>query len=343
MVLSDLAEFTHLVTRLKLAPDSARSDTSLSEVERVRGGDFADRLSVRALSRAWQILLKAIPEVQAATRPLAAAEMALVRLIYAADLPTPDEALRQVREGGSLALPARAPNAAPSGASAVASPPARAAAPAVQAAPAPVTAMRAVSGAAPALRDLPEARAEMPPAAAQARGPAPSPAMPRPTLVPSAPAPQPAPQAAAASKPETGPRLRRFEDVVALADERRDIGLKMALERDAHLVRFEDGRIELRLAEGGRATLATDLANALHAWTGRRWVVALSQETGEATLDAQAKAAVKSRHQGAASHPLVQAVLKNFPGAQIVDVRDKAPDPPDPGDAAPSDSDDPDL
>ncbi|QRE75990.1 DNA polymerase III subunit gamma/tau [Methylobacterium aquaticum] len=332
VVLSDLAEFTHLVTRLKLAPDSARVDTSLSEVERVRGGDFADRLSVRALSRAWQILLKAIPEVQSATRPLAAAEMALVRLIYAADLPTPDEALRQVRDGGGLVLPARAPGPAPSGASALASPPARAAAPAMQAAPAPVTAMRAVGGAAPALRALPEVRPEMPPA------PAPAPAMPRPTLVP----PAPAPQAAAAAKPESGPRLRRFEDVVALADERRDIGLKMALERDAHLVRFEDGRIELRLAEGGRATLATDLANALHAWTGRRWVVALSQETGEATLDAQAKAAVKSRHQGAASHPLVQAVLKTFPGAQIVDVRDKASDPPDLDDAAPPDSDDPD-
>ncbi|PIK74903.1 DNA polymerase III subunit gamma/tau, partial [Methylobacterium frigidaeris] len=78
-------------------------------------------------------------------------------------------------------------------------------------------------------------------------------------------------------------------------------------------------------------------------WTGRRWVVALSQETGEATLDARAKAAVQSRHQGAASHPLVQAVLKNFPGAQIVDVRDKAPDPPDLGDVPPPDSDDPDL
>ncbi|KTS41459.1 DNA polymerase III subunits gamma and tau, partial [Methylobacterium indicum] len=180
VVLADLAEFTHLVTRLKLAPDSARVDTSLSEVERVRGGDFADRLSVRALSRAWQILLKAIPEVQAASRPLAAAEMALVRLIYAADLPTPDEALRQIRDGGSLALPARAPGAAPSGASAMASAAVRAAAPAMQAAPAPVTAMRA-GGAAPALRALPEVPAEMPPA------PPPAPATPRATLVPPAP------------------------------------------------------------------------------------------------------------------------------------------------------------
>ncbi|MFH6782883.1 DNA polymerase III subunit gamma/tau [Methylobacterium sp. MA0201] len=329
VVLSDLAEFTHLVTRLKLAPDSARSDTSLSEVERVRGGDFADRLSVRALSRAWQILLKAIPEVQAAARPLAAAEMALVRLIYAADLPTPDEALRQIKDGGSLALPARAPSAAPASAPSmqVASP----VAPVMPAAsPAPVPTLRATSAAAPALaRSLPEA----PPVEAAPR-PAPPPAMPRPTLVQSAPP---------ASKPDSGPRLRRFEDVVALADERRDIGLKMALERDAHLVRFEDGRIEFRLAEGGRPTLGTDLARALEAWTGRRWVVALSKEDGEATLDARAKAAVQSRHQGAASHPLVQAVLKNFPGAQIVDVRDKAPDPAVTGDIPPPEADDPDL
>ncbi|MFD0934879.1 DNA polymerase III subunit gamma/tau, partial [Methylobacterium trifolii] len=89
VVLSDLAGFTHLVTRLKLVPEAAAADPTLSEVERVRGGTFAQKLSVRALSRAWQILLKAIPEVQSAPRPLAAAEMALVRLAYAADLPTP--------------------------------------------------------------------------------------------------------------------------------------------------------------------------------------------------------------------------------------------------------------
>ncbi|PIK71348.1 DNA polymerase III subunit gamma/tau, partial [Methylobacterium frigidaeris] len=258
VVLSDLAEFTHLVTRLKLAPDSARADTSLSEVERVRGGDFADRLSVRALSRAWQILLKAIPEVQTATRPLAAAEMALVRLIYAADLPTPDEALRQIKEGGSLALPVRAPAGTSAGTSAGA--PTMQAAPAVApvmqtAAPVPASAtvLRAASPAAPALaRSLPEAS----PAEAAPR-PAPPAAMPRPTLVQPAPAARPdAARSNPAAKAESGPRLRRFEDVVALADERRDIGLKMALERDVHLVRFEDGRIEFRLAEGGRPTLA---------------------------------------------------------------------------------------
>ncbi|MDB5589731.1 DNA polymerase III subunit gamma/tau, partial [Enterovirga sp.] len=98
-MLEDLAAFTHLVTRLKLAPEAAK-DPALTEAERTRGADFAARLSTRSLSRAWQILLKAVSEVAGSQRPLAAAEMALVRLAYAADLPTPDEALRLLRAGG---------------------------------------------------------------------------------------------------------------------------------------------------------------------------------------------------------------------------------------------------
>ena len=82
-VLSDLAAFVHLVTRLKHLPEGA-SDLSLTEAERTRGQDFAERLSVRVLSRAWQLLLKGIQEVQTAPRPLPAAEMVLVRLAYAA-------------------------------------------------------------------------------------------------------------------------------------------------------------------------------------------------------------------------------------------------------------------
>ena len=110
-----------------------------------------------------------------------------------------------------------------------------------------------------------------------------------------------------------------------MADERRDIGLKMALEREVHLVRFEEGRIEFRLADGGRQSLANDLARSLDAWTGQRWIVALSKEVGEPTLAYKARAALESRHENAAAHPLVREVLARFPGAQIVDVRDKAP------------------
>ena len=98
VVLTDLAEFTHLVTRLKLVPDAVK-DNSLAQAERVRGGDFAQRLSIRILARTWQMLLKGLAEVKQADRPIMAAEMVLVRLAHAADLPTPDEALRMLRDG----------------------------------------------------------------------------------------------------------------------------------------------------------------------------------------------------------------------------------------------------
>jgi DNA polymerase-3 subunit gamma/tau len=99
VILSDLAEFTHFVTRVKVIPAVA-DDVSLSEAERTRGRDFAVQLSMRVLSRTWQMLLKGVSEVQAAGRPVTAAEMVLVRIAYAADLPTPDEVVRSLGEKG---------------------------------------------------------------------------------------------------------------------------------------------------------------------------------------------------------------------------------------------------
>ncbi len=128
VVLSDLAEFVNFVTRVKIVPATA-DNVAFSETERVRGRDFATKLSMRVLSRMWQMLLKGIAEVQAATRPAAAAEMVLVRIAYVADLPTPDEALRMIEQNGgaSPAVTSSAPSRGAPGpsASAVASAPVR--------------------------------------------------------------------------------------------------------------------------------------------------------------------------------------------------------------------------
>jgi DNA polymerase III subunit gamma/tau len=94
-VLSELAEFTHAVTKLKLTPDAPK-DAALTEEEQLRGTQFANKLSIPVLTRTWQILLKGLQEVREAPRPLAAADMVLVRMAYAADLPTPADALRQL-------------------------------------------------------------------------------------------------------------------------------------------------------------------------------------------------------------------------------------------------------
>src|SRR5215204_3425752 len=100
VVLADLAEFTHFVTRIKIVP-SVADDVSLAETERARGRSFAEKLSMRVLSRTWQMLLKGIAEVKDSGRPVAAAEMVLIRLAYAADLPTPDEVIRSLDGNGS--------------------------------------------------------------------------------------------------------------------------------------------------------------------------------------------------------------------------------------------------
>jgi DNA polymerase III subunit gamma/tau len=114
VVLSDLAEFVNFVTRVKFVPATA-DNVAFGETERVRAREFASKLSMRVLSRMWQMLLKGITEVQAATRPADAAEMVLVRIAYVADLPTPDEAIRMIEQNGG-ASPVTTGNAAPRGA-----------------------------------------------------------------------------------------------------------------------------------------------------------------------------------------------------------------------------------
>ncbi|HEY1503866.1 MAG TPA: DNA polymerase III subunit gamma/tau [Stellaceae bacterium] len=101
IVLQDLLELAHFLTRLKLAPNAGEGDPAL-EGDRARGAPLAQKLGIPALTRAWQLLLKGLEEAQAAPSPLQAAEMVLVRLAYVADLPSPAEIIRAM-DGAPLA------------------------------------------------------------------------------------------------------------------------------------------------------------------------------------------------------------------------------------------------
>ncbi len=267
-IVSDLAEFTHFVTRMKVVPGAAL-DGSVSEAERLRGAALSV-LPMRVLSRAWQMLLKGHREVMDSAKPVAAAEMLLIRLAHAADLPTPDEALRMLADqagtSGGSGGPAPAPRGGGGGESAAGR-----------------------SGLAVAARS--EARP-----------------------LPASPAPVAAPHM----------RLESFRALVALAEEKRDIGVKIALERDVRLVRFEDGRLEFAPVEGASPQLAADLSRKISEWTGRRWIVALSSDEGAPTLRDVAEKEKSEKLTGVRAHPLVQAVMAEFPGAQIVAIRDAA-------------------
>ncbi|MDX1485964.1 MAG: DNA polymerase III subunit gamma/tau, partial [Alphaproteobacteria bacterium] len=87
-IMGDLLDLTHWLTRVKITPDVA-DDPMVPEAERVIGCKLAEGLSMAALARAWQMLLKGLGEVQSAPQPMKAAEMVLVRIAYGASLPTP--------------------------------------------------------------------------------------------------------------------------------------------------------------------------------------------------------------------------------------------------------------
>jgi DNA polymerase-3 subunit gamma/tau len=110
VVLQDLLETTHWVTRLKVAPDAA---AGVADSERAQGLAMAGKLSMASLTRAWTLLLKGLQETLTAPSPVRAAEMALIRLCYAADLPSPSDAIKALQNGA--AVPASVAPAAPRG------------------------------------------------------------------------------------------------------------------------------------------------------------------------------------------------------------------------------------
>jgi DNA polymerase-3 subunit gamma/tau len=109
VMLQDLLELVHVVTRLRAVPD-LRDSADLPEAERTRGAALAERLTIPLLGRAWQMLLKGIGEVESAPDRRAAAEMVLIRLCHVADLPPPGELVRRLTEGGATAGPAQGPS-----------------------------------------------------------------------------------------------------------------------------------------------------------------------------------------------------------------------------------------
>ncbi len=94
-VLRDLAEITHWISVVKITPEAAE-DPTVSSDERTRGQTMAAALPMRALTRMWQMLLKSLDEVAQAPNAMMAAEMAVIRLTHVADLPTPEDLVRQL-------------------------------------------------------------------------------------------------------------------------------------------------------------------------------------------------------------------------------------------------------
>ena len=289
-VLEDMLEITHWLTRIKIVP-AAADGRQVPEVERVRGKDLEQRLSMAALARAWQMLLKGLQEVRNAPASRQAAEMVLVRLAYTSQLPTPEEALKSLGdgEGSATAAPPSSSQSSPDNVST-----ADAAAPAIAA--------EAPAEPAPTFPPPPEAALTgtgdaIPPPAAE-------------------PEPQPeTPPVAEPPPPRAAPAT--FDDVLALADEYREGRLRTHLINDLKLIAFEPGRIEFNPGEHAPRDLAGRLTSFLNDHTEMRWVVTVSQNGGNATLGEQRDEDARQLRAEALETPLVKAVMETFPGATV--------------------------
>src|SRR5918993_1355511 len=257
VILQDLLELTHWVTRLKVAPDAAAAS---ADSERAQGQAMAAKLSMASLTRAWMLLMKGLQETLSAPSPLRAAEMALIRLCYAADLPSPSDAIKALQNG-----------AAPAPAAAVS-------------APAP----RGGGGGGAAARLATQ------------------------------------PVVATASQPAAAtPNPKSFTEIVALFEARREARLVHHLMHHVHEVRCEPGLIEFRTQPKAPPDLAPRLSELLSQWTGRRWIATVSSAAGKPTLNEQKAAKGDELRSQAENNPLVQAILKTFPGAKLDAVRRK--------------------
>ncbi len=255
VVLQDLLELTHWVTRLKVAPEAAAGS---ADSERTQGLAMAAKLSMASLTRAWTLLMKGLQETLTAPSPLRAAEMALIRLCYVADLPSPSDAIKTLQAG---AVPTNG-----------------------AAAPAP----RGGGGGGGASARLAT----------------------QPTTMVGQPA-------------EALPAPRNFTEVVALFETRREARLVNYLMHHVHEVRCEPGLIEFRPEPQAPPDLAHRLSECLSRWTGRRWIASVSSDAGKPTLVAQKATKADDLRGQAEDNPMVQAILKTFPGARLETVRRK--------------------
>jgi DNA polymerase-3 subunit gamma/tau len=130
------------------------------------------------------------------------------------------------------------------------------------------------------------------------------------------------PTAALAAQPETAlDRYPTFEHVVELIRAGRDATLQIDVQRYVRLVAYRPGRIEFEPAPGAPSDLSQRLGAALQRWTGARWAVSVVSSGGAPTIDEAEAAAFDDLKAQAAGHPLVQAVLEAFPGAEITAIR----------------------
>ena len=328
----ELAQLTHLVTRRKIVGEQVASLKNDAEKNFLHA--MAEGLSLGALNRSWELLIKGLDELRTHSHPQLSFEMLLVRLCHVAQMPDPDALLKQL-QNNSGGTPSATPITGAGGE--------------------PLAPTGAQHQAAGASDDLPPlaARSEVETAAApdNTKTETQTPPAAENHVTMAAPASTPAPsmydhddldanflsadlnQESRAKpgwqvNPEQAqlPVPQSFSELVAMLENTRQGLLSTHMSEDVRPVRLNGTSLRIRLTDRAPRDLARVLATTLQTLTGESWDVGLSDEDGDPPLGEQRRMARAEEYRAAHSHPAVAKALATFPEASIHDIRQKKPD-----------------
>ncbi len=289
VVIQDLLELTHLLTKLRVMPTLEDVNQMLSGDQLTRAREMAGKLSMPSLSKAWQILLKGIDEVNTAPNPQNAAEMVVIRLCYAANLPDPSDLIKKLKDAPTT-------DATPTGGN-------------------------APSGNTPSQGGLVHAQDFTPPPQSVGGGGNPhgqetARAMPELSIVPDV-------EAIPTLKTleDVIELLRKYQEFL-LAEQLFHFAHLTKLEHKNYGDK-PSGRLEFRPEDEAMPELSQNLSKALKQITDQHWMVVLVNERGGETLASIAEANRLQELADVAQMPLVSDILKIFPKAELVKVMDK--------------------
>ena len=266
VILKDLAEITHWISVAKITPN-INEDPTITPDERNRGTEFSQILSMRVLTRMWQMLIKSLDEIKIAPSPIMAAEMIIIRLTHAADLPPTDDLIKKIektlkRSNSNKSTETQSKSMNKSSTSEELS----------------LSKQNGSSN----LKIAPMASKEI----------------------------------------EIDSYIK-FDDVLELIKQKRDVKLLIDIENGLRLVFYRPGHIEFTPTDFAPADLAQRLSNRLKEWTGLRWAISVVQNGEAQTIVERKEKNAKDLENDAYAHPFVKEALVQFPDARIIKVVSK--------------------
>ena len=301
VVLQDMLDLIHLLTKLRAVPKLEDINQVLSGNQLDRARNMATKVSMPSLNKAWQIMLKGLDEIAHAPNAQNTAEMIIIRLAYAANLPDPSDLVKKLKDMDTN--PDKTETS-------------------------PTPGKNAPTVATASLTATPENIHHQdftPPPTIQNGGATGTHGQ---ETMRAHPMPEHSPKLSIVPDSETVPTLKTLQDVIALLEKHDELLLSNQLYYAAHLVKLEHdnhgaspkGKIELRLEETAQPDLSQNLRKVLCEITAQTWMVALSNATGTPTLASIDEAAHMEEMQNVAKIPLVQNILELFSDAKLADI-----------------------